>query len=248
MQKIIGIIPARYGSSRFPGKPLIDIGGKTMIERVYLQAKHARNLSEVIVATDDQRIYDAVKSFAGNVVLTDSAHHSGTDRCAEVLSKVQGFDIAINIQGDEPFIDPLQIDLLCDCFVNEQTDIATLIRPIQEEETLFDPNKVKVVIDKNGKALYFSRSPIPFLKDYPKDKWLENNKYFSHIGIYGYRKSSLEQITQIPPSVLENAEGLEQLRWLENGLNIQTAESIHTNDAIDTPEDLEHILKKYFNS
>ena len=248
MQKIIGIIPARYGSSRFPGKPLIDIGGKTMIERVYLQAKHARNLSEVIVATDDQRIYDAVKSFAGNVVLTDSAHHSGTDRCAEVLSKVQGFDIAINIQGDEPFIDPLQIDLLCDCFVNEQTDIATLIRPIQEEETLFDPNKVKVVIDKNGKALYFSRSPIPFLKDYPKDKWLENNKYFSHIGIYGYRKSSLEQITQIPPSVLENAESLEQLRWLENGFNIQTPESIHTNDAIDTPEDLEHILKKYFNS
>lgn len=248
MQKIIGIIPARYGSSRFPGKPLIDIGGKTMIERVYLQAKHARNLSEVIVATDDQRIYDAVKSFAGNVVMTDSAHHSGTDRCAEVLSKVQGFDIAINIQGDEPFIDPLQIDLLCDCFVNEQTDIATLIRPIQEEETLFDPNKVKVVVDKNGKALYFSRSPIPFLKDHPKDKWLENNKYFSHIGIYGYRKSSLEQITQIPPSVLENAEGLEQLRWLESGFNIQTAESIHTNDAIDTPEDLEHILKKYFNS
>lgn len=219
-----------------------------MIERVYIQAKHARNLSEVIVATDDQRIYDAVKSFAGNVVMTDNTHHSGTDRCAEVLSKVQGFDIAINIQGDEPFIDPLQIDLLCDCFVNEQTDIATLIRPIQEEETLFDPNKVKVVIDKNGKALYFSRSPIPFLKDYPKDKWLENNKYFSHIGIYGYRKSSLEQITQIRPSPLENAEGLEQLRWLENGFNIQTAESIHTNDAIDTPEDLEHILKKYFNS
>lgn len=244
--KVIGIIPARYASTRFPAKPLIDIAGQTMIQRVYQQAKHATTLDEVIVATDDQRIYDHVKSFAGNVIMTDSNHQSGTDRCAEVINNISGFDIAINIQGDEPFIDPQQIDLLVSCFKKETTDIATLVRKVDSLTELFNENKPKVVLSNTGKAIYFSRQAIPFLRGVQQDEWLAHRPYYNHIGIYGYRTQVLKEISQLPVSDLEQMESLEQLRWIDNGYTIQTAISIHSNDAIDTPEDLENIMKKYF--
>lgn len=244
--KAIGIIPARYESSRFPGKPLIDIAGQTMIQRVYNQCKHAGSLHEVIVATDDQRIYDHVKSFAGNVIMTDKNHQSGTDRCAEVIKNIQGFDIAINIQGDEPFIDPQQIDLLVACFNNVKVEIATLIRKITEQEDLVNPNKPKVIVNTNEEAIYFSRQTIPYLRGVEINRWLEHLDFFNHIGIYGYRVDVLKQLTTLKPSKLELAESLEQLRWIEHGFHIKTAISNHSNDAIDTPEDLQQILKKYF--
>ena len=185
--KVIGIIPARYESTRFPGKPLVDITGQTMIQRVYRQAKHAASLSEVVVATDDERIYQHVKSFAGNVVMTKSSHQSGTDRCAEVARDVQGFDIAINIQGDEPFIDPQQIDLLVSCFENPDTEIATLVRRIDTLDELTNENKPKAVLDKHGRAIYFSRQAVPFLRGEAIENWLDKRPYYNHIGIYGYK-------------------------------------------------------------
>lgn len=245
--KVIGIIPARYASTRFPAKPLIDIAGKTMIQRVYEQAKHASSLHEVVVATDDQRIFDHVKSFAGNVVMTDTNHQSGTDRCAEVVRNINGFDIAINIQGDEPFIDPLQIDLLVSCFKDKNTDIATLVRKVETVEELFNENKPKVVLSKTGQAIYFSRHAIPFLRGKKAEEWLKSKPYYNHIGIYGFRTPILEMISKLPISELEEMEALEQLRWIDNGYRIQTAVSNHSNDAIDTPDDLEIIMKKYFS-
>lgn len=245
--KIIGIIPARYDSSRFPGKPLIDIAGQSMIQRVYQQAKHATSLSEVIVATDDQRIYDHVKSFAGNVMMTSNEHQSGTDRCAEVVASLVGFDVAINIQGDEPFIDPQQIDLLASCFEKSDTEIATLIRRVETEDELFNENKPKVVLNRKGEAIYFSRQAVPFLRGIKSNEWLVQRPYYNHIGIYGYRTDILQQLTALPLSDLETMEALEQLRWIDNGYKIQTAISSHSNDAIDTPEDLRYVLNKYFN-
>jgi len=245
--KVIGIIPARYDSTRFPGKPLVDIAGISMIQRVYNQVKHAASLSEVVVATDDQRIFDHVKSFAGNVGMTKKDHQSGTDRCAEVISNISGFDIAVNIQGDEPFIDPQQIDLLVSCFQNPEVQIATLVRPITEIEDLENINKPKVVLNLNQEALYFSRQPIPFLRGKNIQDWLKNETYYNHIGIYGFKVDTLKKIASLPISKLETAESLEQLRWLDNGYKIKTAISNHINDAIDTPEDLKAILKKYFN-
>ena len=245
--KIIGIIPARYDSSRFPGKPLIDIAGLSMIQRVYTQAKQATSLSEVIVATDDQRIYDHVKSFAGNVIMTDKIHQSGTDRCAEVAANLTGFDVAINIQGDEPFIDPQQIDLLVSCFNDAQTEIATLIRRVETEDELFNENKPKVVLNRKGEAVYFSRQAVPFLRGTKPNEWLAHRPYYNHIGIYGYRIDILQQLTALPLSDLETMEALEQLRWIDNGYKIKTAISAHSNDAIDTPEDLDYILNKYFS-
>ncbi len=245
--KVIGIIPARYASTRFPAKPLVDIAGQSMIQRVYQQAKHASSLDEVIVATDDQRIYDHVKSFAGNVIMTNSEHQSGTDRCAEVIRNITGFDIAINIQGDEPFIDPQQIDLLVSCFANKQTDIATLVRKVESNEELFNENKPKVVLNNTGKAIYFSRQAIPFLRGIDPKEWLQNRPYYNHIGIYGYRTAVLTEVSKLPISDLERMEALEQLRWIDNGYTIQTAISNHSNDAIDTPEDLKKIMHKYFS-
>ena len=244
--KIIGIIPARYDSSRFPGKPLIDIAGQSMIQRVYQQAKHTLSLSEVIVATDDQRIYDHVKNFAGNVMMTSKTHQSGTDRCAEVAANLIGFDVAINIQGDEPFIDPQQIDLLASCFKQQDIEISTLIRRVATEEELFNENKPKVVLNRKGEAIYFSRQAVPFLRGTKPNEWLTKRPYYNHIGIYGYRIDILKQLTELPLSDLETMESLEQLRWIDNGYKIQTAISTHSNDAIDTPEDLEQVLKKYF--
>lgn len=244
--KTIGIIPARYDSSRFPGKPLIDIAGQSMIQRVYQQAKHASSLSEVIVATDDQRIYDHVKSFAGNVMMTSKDHQSGTDRCAEVVASLVGFDVAINIQGDEPFIDPQQIDLLVSCFDKGDTEIATLIRRVETEEELFNENKPKVVLNRKGEAIYFSRQAVPFLRGKNTNEWLANRPYYNHIGIYGYRTDILKELSALPLSDLETMEALEQLRWIDNGYKIQTAISSHSNDSIDTPEDLKYVLDKYF--
>ena len=244
--KIIGIIPARYASSRFPGKPLIDIAGKSMIQRVYEQVKNTGCLNEVIVATDDSRIEEHVRSFAGNVVMTSSSHQSGTDRCAEVVSKVTGFDIAINIQGDEPFINPLQIELLASCFNQEQTQIATLVKKIHTEDELFNVNIPKVVRNIRGEAIYFSRQTIPYLRGVEQKHWLSKQSYFKHIGIYGYRTAVLEKLTQLPISTLEEAEALEQLRWMENGYAIQTAETEHETIAVDTQEDLERIMQTYF--
>lgn len=243
--RTIAVIPARYASTRFPGKPLADIGGQAMIQRVYNQVNHAQSVSEVIVATDDERIEKEVRSFGGNVVMTSSDHVSGTDRCAEVMQNISGFDIVVNIQGDEPFVDPLQIDLLVSCFQNTETQIATLIKKITNQDELENPNRPKVIIDKNEFALYFSRQPLPYAKGLKKTEWLEKGTYFSHIGIYGFQTHVLQEITKLAPSFLENTEGLEQLRWLENGYKIKTALSHHDNDAVDTPEDLVLLKNKY---
>lgn len=245
--KVIGIIPARYDSTRFPGKPLVDINGMTMIQRVYNQVKHAASLSEVVVATDDQRIFDHVQSFAGNVLMTSKEHQSGTDRCAEIINKVSGFDVAINIQGDEPFIDPQQIDLLVSCFQQEDTQIATLIRKIEQLQDLENTNKPKVVINNKQEAVYFSRQAIPYFRGKDMRDWLKEMDYYNHIGIYGYRTEILKEISKLRVSKLELAESLEQLRWIDNGYQIKTAISNHLNEAIDTPEDLQYILKKYFS-
>lgn len=246
--KVIGIIPARYASSRFPGKPLVDIGGKSMIQRVYEQVKNTSCLHEVIVATDDERIAEHVRSFAGNVIMTASSHQSGTDRCAEVIAKVSGFDIAINIQGDEPFINPLQIELLASCFDKEETQIATLVKKIHTEDELFNVNIPKVVRNIHGQAIYFSRQTIPYLRGIEQKNWLSKHNYFKHIGIYGYRTSILKQLTQLPLGILEETEALEQLRWIEHGYVIQTAETDHETIAVDTKEDLERIIQTYFTS
>jgi len=246
--KVIGIIPARYASSRFPGKPLVDIGGKSMIQRVYEQVKNTSCLHEVIVATDDDRIAEHVKSFAGNVIMTASSHQSGTDRCAEVIAKVSGFDIVINIQGDEPFINPLQIELLASCFDKEETQIATLVKKIHTEDELFNVNIPKVVRNIAGQAIYFSRQTIPYVRGIEQKNWLSKHSYFKHIGIYGYRTDVLKELTQLPISILEETEALEQLRWIEHGYTIQTAETEHETIAVDTQEDLERIIQTYFTS
>lgn len=243
--KILGVIPSRYGSTRFPGKPLIDIDGKTMIQRVYEQAQKSECLSEVVVATDDERIFNEVKSFGGNVVITATSHESGTERCNEVLEKsVHNFDVVINIQGDEPFINPEQINQLCACFKDEKTDIATLVKEIKDNEELFNPNRPKVEIDKNSFASMFSRETIPALNNVKKSEWLNHQKYFKHIGIYGYRAIVLKEICKLSPSPLEIKERLEQLRWVENDYKIKVAKTSFEAIAIDTPEDLKKITFK----
>lgn len=240
---IIGIIPARYASSRFPGKPLIDIHGKSMIRRVYEQALQAPSLKAVVVATDDQRIANHVMTFGGEVVMTASTHQSGTDRCAEVITKLTGFDIAINIQGDEPFIDPKQIDLVATCFDDTDTQIATLVKAIKDDQELFNQNTPKVILNHKKEAIYFSRATLPFLRGIPVEKWLSNHTYYKHIGIYGYRTTVLSALTRLPLSVLEKAESLEQLRWLENGYRIKTAETFVETIAIDEPQDLNKVTQ-----
>lgn len=250
----IVIIPARYASTRFPGKPLVDINGKSMIQRVYEQAQKAASISSVYVATDDERIQEHVlKEFGGKVVMTSPTHQSGTDRCAEALQKIEGngnknekIEVVVNIQGDEPFIQPEQIDALVCLFEQETTQIATLVKPIESEAVLWDVNKPKVVRGTNGNALYFSRQCIPYLRNLPKSEWLSSNSqtFYKHIGVYAYRPCVLQQIAQLPPSPLEGAESLEQLRWLENGYTIQTAITHFESPSIDTPEDLEKVITK----
>jgi 3-deoxy-manno-octulosonate cytidylyltransferase (CMP-KDO synthetase) len=243
MKTFIGIIPARYASTRFPGKPLVDIAGKTMIQRVYEQAKKSSNIREVIVATDDARIEKTVKAFGGAVCMTSPDHQSGTDRCAEVLEK-SGLkaDAVINIQGDEPFIDPQQIDLVCACFNDDSVELATLVKRISSSEMLFNPNSPKVILDNDHNAIYFSRHPIPFMRGIGQTEWLNSHTFYQHIGIYGYRPETLRKITKLPVSLLEKAESLEQLRWIENGYKIRTATTTLETLAIDSPEDLTRIL------
>lgn len=239
---IIGIIPARYASTRFPGKPLVDINGKSMIRRVYEQASKSSVLKQVVVATDNEQIAVHVRAFGGNVMMTSDQHPSGTDRCAEVVEKSGGeFDVAINIQGDEPYIDPAQIDLLASCFQEEDTQIATLIKRIKDKEELFNPNSPKVILNKNQEAIYFSRATLPYLRGITEESWLDHHLYFKHIGIYGYRCEILKKLTALLPSSLEKAESLEQLRWLENGYRIKTAETTAETIAIDEPKDLEKL-------
>jgi 3-deoxy-manno-octulosonate cytidylyltransferase (CMP-KDO synthetase) len=242
--KILGIIPSRYASTRFPGKPLINIDGKTMIQRVYEQAKKASSLTEVVVATDNQTILEHVTSFGGKVVMTSSAHESGTDRCAEVIEKsTEDYDVVINIQGDEPFINPEQINELASCFKDSKTDIATLVKSIKTNEELFNPNRPKVHFDENNFALMFSRNTIPELDNVEKENWINEHIFYKHIGIYGYRSAVLNQISKLPPSPLEIKERLEQLRWLENDFSIKIATTDYEAIAIDTPEDLHRLLK-----
>lgn len=243
--KFIGIIPARYQSTRFPGKPLAKINNKAMIQWVYENTSVA--LEEVYVATDDDRIFDAVTAFGGNVIKTLPSHQSGTDRCAEAalkLSKTIDFDVAINIQGDEPFIKPEQIEQLKSCFDND-ADIATLVKKIDNPEELFNPNRPKVVLDKNNNALYFSRSPIPYIRGAEKTDWVSNINFWAHIGMYAFKADVLQEITQLKQGTLEVAESLEQLRWLENGYKIKTAETNTQSMGIDTPEDLEAAQKLF---
>jgi len=239
MKKIVGVIPARYDSTRFPGKPLVDINGKSMIQRVFEQASKVKALTDVVVATDDKRIFDHVNTF-GQAIMTASNHESGTDRCAEISSSE--YDIVINIQGDEPFIYPEQIEELIACFDEGTTQIATLVKQFEVEDELFDSNRVKVVLNKNSEAIYFSRNPIPFLRGVDKGNWLAHQPYYKHVGIYGYKTDILKEITKLPVSLLEKSEGLEQLRWIENGFKIKVNTTTYESPCIDTPEDLEKLL------
>ena len=245
---IIGIIPARYDSNRFPGKPLVDIHGKTMLQRVYEQCEKSK-LDRLIVATDDERIVAHVNTFGAEVILTSNSHKSGTDRIAEATDKLNLIDdsIVLNIQGDEPFIQPEDIDLLADCFKNDSTQIATLVKKINTIDSIDNPNNPKVVLNSKKEALYFSRSPIPHIKEVKKEDWLDRHTFFKHIGIYGFRVNVLKEIAVLPIGLLEEKEGLEQLRWLENGYRIQTAETNSESIAIDCPEDLIRINKKFFS-
>lgn len=262
MTQYLAIIPARYASTRFPGKPLVDLNGKPMIQRVYEQAKKV--LDTVIVATDDERIYNCVKAFGGDVVMTSPNHTCGTDRvyeayqhyCATSSIAINHEEtVVINIQGDEPFIQPEQVKALINCF---PTEIATLVHPFTESDTLTDlqnPNYVKVAIAFEnttdpltiGHAVYFSRNVIPYLRGIHPNEWLQQRKHYRHIGMYAYRADVLQKITQMPPSSLEKMECLEQLRWLENGLTIRVAVTEHISIGIDTPEDLQHALR-YLNN
>ncbi|GAB5551346.1 MAG: 3-deoxy-manno-octulosonate cytidylyltransferase [Saprospiraceae bacterium] len=237
----IGIIPARFASSRFPGKPLIDLGGKYMIQRVYEQCLKSQYLDQVIVATDDERIYDAVQSFGGLAQMTKADHQSGTDRIAEVASTYLGEDIIINIQGDEPFIEPELIDALIEPLKLNKAQIATAAVKIKSTTAVFDPNVVKVVFNHSKSALYFSRSPIPYQRDRKPEDWLSNGHYFKHIGIYAFKQASLMEVSNAEVSILEQQESLEQLRWLDIGKRIFVHLTDHESIGIDSPKDLEKI-------
>lgn len=236
--KFIAIIPARYASTRFPGKPLAMLGGKTVIQRVYEQASAV--LEEAYVATDDERIYQAVEAFGGCAVMTRADHKSGTDRLEEAATKIgTDADVIINIQGDEPFIQKSQIETLKGLFENDETQIGTLGKPFESMEAVQNPNSPKIVCDRRGFALYFSRSVIPYVRGEEPANWLNHFPYLKHLGIYAYRRQVLHEVTQLPQSSLEKAESLEQLRWLENGYRIRVGITNVETVGIDTPEDLQ---------
>lgn len=236
--KFIGIIPARYASTRFPGKPLALLGGKPVIQHVY--EKVAAVLEAAYVATDDERIYDVVKSFGGQVVMTRTDHKSGTDRIEEAIEKIGGeWDVVVNVQGDEPFVAKSQLDTICHCFDDPTTQIATLGKPFESMEAVQNSNSPKIVVDNMGFAMYFSRSVIPYVRGKEKSSWLTHYPFLKHLGIYAYRKDVLRQVTQLPQSSLEIAESLEQLRWLQNGFKIKVGTTDVETVGIDTPQDLE---------
>ena len=239
--RYIAIIPARYASTRFPAKPLALLGGKPVIQRVYEQVKKV--LTDVVVATDDERIYKTVEGFGGRAIMTREDHKSGTDRCYEAYQKVgKEYDVVINVQGDEPFIQPEQIRTLMTCFEDEATQIATLVKPFAQADgldALRNPNSPKVVVSDDGRAIYFSRSVIPYLRGVGEEEWLSRHTYYKHIGLYAYRAETLGEITRLPQSTLEKVESLEQLRWIDNGYVIKVGETNVETIGIDTPADLE---------
>ena len=241
---IVGIIPARYASTRFPGKPLIDIEGKTMLQRVYEQAAKSKLLNKVVVATDDEKIFTHVKSFGGEVLMTAAHHPSGTDRCMDALLQLkEDYNYVINIQGDEPFIEPEQIDELAAVLNDGTTELATQMIAVDSYEMLFDKGEVKIVFNTKNEALYFSRMVIPFIKGVDEKEWHQHHQYYRHVGMYAYRKDILQKITQLPVSLLEKAESLEQLRWIENGYKIKCVVTKYESHCIDTPEDVKKVLK-----
>ena len=241
--RYIALIPARYASTRFPGKPLAKLGGKSVIQRVYEQVN--KMVDETYVATDDQRIFDAVEAFGGKVVMTRSDHKSGTDRIEEAAEKIGGdYDVVVNVQGDEPFIHASQIETVCKCFDDPTTQIATLGKPFGNDiEAIGNPNSPKIVVDKKGFALYFSRSIIPFVRGKETAAWPSSYPFLKHLGLYAYRREVLREITQLPQGELEKAESLEQLRWLENGYKIRVGLTDIETVGIDTPADLERAEK-----
>jgi 3-deoxy-manno-octulosonate cytidylyltransferase (CMP-KDO synthetase) len=246
--KIIAIVPARYASTRFPGKPLVDIGGKSMIQRVTEQVQLCNSIEEVVVATDDPRIYSHVENIGVRCVMTDSSHASGTDRCLEAFSLINSdADCVINVQGDEPFVDPRQLEALCKLISHPEVSIATLAKKISDAETLHDTSKVKVVVDKHSQALYFSRQAIPYMREADETVWHSLHDYYKHLGLYAFKSKTLQAVCALPPSSLEKAESLEQLRWLENGYNIHVATTEIESPSIDTPEDLSAVLTRYFS-
>ncbi|MBK8724253.1 MAG: 3-deoxy-manno-octulosonate cytidylyltransferase [Saprospiraceae bacterium] len=243
-KKILGVIPARYASTRFPGKPLIDIAGKSMIQRVYERTIQS-NLDAVVIATDHESIIEHVKSFGATAISTSENHPSGTDRCQEIAEKIgQDFDYIVNIQGDEPFIFPEQINLLID-ICDGKVELSTMMLEVKSHDLLMDDGEVKIVKDIDNQALYFSRQAIPAVKNKPIEEWLKYYTYYRHVGMYVYRKDILSQIAKLPPSSLEIAESLEQLRWLENGFKIKLVETNQDSFCVDTPEDVEWILEKF---
>jgi len=245
----VAIIPARYASTRFPGKPLADIKGRSMIQRVYEQTVKA--IDDVFVATDDKRIFDVVEKFGGRVVMTSESHLSGTDRCAEAVATAEkesgrSFDAVLNVQGDEPFIDPQQLELIKSCFTaDKDTQIATLVKEINTQEDMFNPNRPKVVLDHNYRALYFSRTPIPYVRAEKTNNWVHAHRFYMHIGLYGFRKEILYALTKLPQSSLELAESLEQLRWIQNGYGITVRITEYESFGVDTPEDLERLCNNF---
>ena len=241
---ITGIIPARYASTRFPGKPLIDIQGKSMLQRVYEQAAKSTLLNYVVVATDDEKIAAHVQDFGGNVVMTSTQHPSGTDRCWEALQQLTGdYRYVINIQGDEPFIEPAQIDELAAILLDGSTELATQMIAVNNHAVLFNKGEVKIVLNTNNEALYFSRMVIPFIKGVDEKEWHKHHTYYRHVGMYAYRRDVLEKITRLPVSALEAAESLEQLRWVQNGYKVKCVITQYESHCIDTPEDVEKVLR-----
>ena len=253
--KVLAIIPARYASTRFPGKPLALLGGKPVVRWVWERVSSVEEMTDVVVATDDERIAGAVEAFGGRAMMTGSQHRSGTDRCGEVVERLREegkeYDVAINVQGDEPFVMPEQLRCLVGCFADKDTCIATLKTAVRNSDELFSPNNVKVVCDLRGRALYFSRQPLPHLRGVDPGKWLEKVRYYKHVGIYAFRTSTLRELVRLPQSPLELSESLEQLRWLENGFEIRVEETAAANIGIDTPEDMaeaERYLKERNNN
>lgn len=242
--RILGIIPARYASTRLPGKPLADIGGRSMVQRVVEQASKAPSLSAVVVATDDERVAAHVRSFGGAVVMTGPQHPSGTDRCKEAMDLVGDADAVVNIQGDEPFIEPEQIEELCAVLRQAPGGLATLAQVVSDDRDLLDAGEVLITVDVHMDALYFSRAAIPFLRDPAPGPLHAQFRYLKHVGLYGYHREVLHRLVQLPPSSLEQAEGLEQLRWLEHGFKVRVGLTAHASFCVDTPQDLEEARRR----